>query len=77
MINFKHKKEQKTSFPSLLDSLSLYKDAILDSLKDEDIKTANINFAKLIAVLENHNLKENRLSRELEEAKKRISFFQM
>lgn len=68
-------KTQKTSFPSLLDSLGLYKDAILNSVYNEDMETADINFARLISVLERHYQKENRLNTELEEAKKRYQLF--
>ena len=69
-------KEQKTVFPSLKDSLYLYKDAILNSIEEEDLETVNINLARLISVLERHNRGENRLNEELEEAKKRFSAFQ-
>lgn len=76
MIGFKQKKDRKPSFPNLIDSLNLYKDAIIDSVEDKDLKTAKINFAKLISVLERHNRKENRLNEELNEAKKRFTVFQ-
>jgi len=68
-------KAQKTSFPSLLDSLSLYKEAILKSVYKEDMETADINFERLISVLEYHHRMENRLDSELEEAKKRYQLF--
>ncbi|MDF1547329.1 MAG: hypothetical protein P1P88_05875 [Bacteroidales bacterium] len=68
--------KQHTSFPNLIDSLGLYKEAILNSMYNEDLETAAINFSRLIAVLEYHNQKEKRLNAALEEAKKRYLLFQ-
>jgi len=76
MIRVSFNKEQKPVFPSLRDSLNLYKDAILNSIEEEDLETANINLERLISVLEYHNRTENRLNTELEEAKKRFLVFQ-
>ena len=76
MIGLLRKKKQENTFPNLVDSLSLYKDAILDSVEENDVKTASINFARLISVLEHHNQTENRFNAELSEAKKRFLVFQ-
>jgi hypothetical protein len=71
MIRIGYKKGQKPSFPSFHDSLILYRDAIINSINNEDIGTADINLQRLIAILEEHSRKENRLSSELQEVKKR------
>ncbi len=76
MVLFKLKKERSTFFPSLLDSLKLYKNAIIESVEEDDIQTAKINFSKLISILEYHNHRENRFNAELEEAKIRYMAFQ-
>jgi hypothetical protein len=76
MIRIGYKKEQKTTFPSFQDSLLLYKDAIINSINKEDLKTADINLQRLISILEIHSKKEHRLNQELEEVKKRYAVFQ-
>jgi len=76
MLRFKLTKEQRSSFPSLSDSLNLYKDAIITSVEEDDLQTTIINFSKLISILERHNKKENRLNAELVEARKRYFAFQ-
>ena len=76
MLSFNSKKQEEETFPNLIDSLNLYKDAILYSVEEDDVKMASINFARLISVLEHHNRKENRLNAELNEAKKRFLVFQ-
>ncbi|NJO88807.1 MAG: hypothetical protein HC831_07500 [Chloroflexia bacterium] len=76
MIRIGYRKEHKTIFPSFQDSLLLYKDAIINSINKEDLKTADINLQRLISILEIHSKKENRLNQELEEVKKRHAAFQ-
>lgn len=75
MIRIGYKKEQKPVFPSFQDSLLLYKDAIIKSIDEEDVKTADINLQRLISILEVHTKKEKRLNNELNEVKKRYVTF--
>jgi len=76
MVRFIYKKKKEALFPSLVDSLGFYKDAIVNSIEEEDLETASINLKRLISVLEFHSLKENRLNKELDEIRKRSMFFQ-
>jgi hypothetical protein len=77
MIRIGYKKEQKTTFPSFQDSLLLYKDAIINSINKEDLKTADINLQRLIPFLKFIAKKNTDLTRNWKKLKSVMLFFRV